>query len=182
MKRVGREFFQKDVLEVAPGLLGMTLVRRYEDGREERFVITDTEAYRGEEDKACHASKGRTKRTEVMYGGGGKIYVYFIYGMYWMLNFVCGEEGEPQGVLIRGLYDEENGEGISGSGRVGMRLKIDGSFYGEDVETGNRLRVEEGRGFKGRIETAARVGCDYAGEWAKKPWRFILSDWTKVKI
>ena len=86
--RLLRDFFIRDVLHVAPELVGKILVIRSKDNSIRRFIITETEAYRGAEDKACHASKGRTSRTEVMYHEGGKIYVYFVYGMYWMLNFV----------------------------------------------------------------------------------------------
>ena len=89
-KRLGREFYSQDVLEVAPQLLGKHLVRIYPDGTKATYIITETEAYRGGEDLACHASKGRTPRTEVMFGDGGHLYMYLIYGMYWMLNVVTG--------------------------------------------------------------------------------------------
>lgn len=102
MKRLDRSFFTRDVLEVAPDLLGKLLVIKRDD-RIEKYVITEVEAYRGEEDLACHASRGKTKRNEVMYDIGGKIYVYLIYGMYWMLNFVTGEKNMPQAALIREL-------------------------------------------------------------------------------
>ncbi|MCK4989622.1 MAG: DNA-3-methyladenine glycosylase, partial [Bacteroidales bacterium] len=100
-KRFGREFFRQDVLEVAPWLLGQHLVRISPDGTKSTYVITETEAYRGGEDRACHASKGKTPRTEVMFGDGGHLYMYLIYGMYWMLNIVTGSEGVPQAVLFR---------------------------------------------------------------------------------
>lgn len=98
-KKLSARFFQRDVLEVAPDLLGKILVRKFDSGNEHRFRITDVEAYRGEEDKACHASRGRTAHTELLYGEGGKIYVYLIYGMYWLLNFVTGDKDKPQGVI-----------------------------------------------------------------------------------
>ena len=87
MNRLKRDFFSRDVLEVAPELLGKNLVRKVE-GQIEKYLITEVEAYRGEKDLACHASKGRTPRTEIMYHNGGLVYVYLIYGMYWMLNIV----------------------------------------------------------------------------------------------
>lgn len=99
--KLDASFFNRDVLEVAPDLLGCTLVRDFGNGNIQRFTITELEAYRGEEDLACHASKGRTPRTEIMYHTGGYIYVYLIYGMYWMLNLVTGSNDEPQAVLIR---------------------------------------------------------------------------------
>jgi len=123
---LGRGFYTRDVLEVAPDLIGKFLIISYGHSPERRFIITEVEAYRGTDDKACHASKGRTARTEVMFHAGGKIYVYFVYGMYWMLNIVTGENNDPQAVLIRGV------EGISGPGRVTRELKIDGSFYPND--------------------------------------------------
>ena len=168
MKKLGTEFYKQDALIVAEKLLGKILVRRWVDGTETRYRITETEAYLGEEDKACHASKGRTPRTEIMYSEGGKVYVYLIYGMYWMLNFVTENENHPQAVLIRGI------ENIIGSGKVGRELKMDKSFYGEDLLTSNRIWLEDAPDIK-NFETAPRIGIDYAGEeWKNKPWRFIL--------
>lgn len=117
--RLPADFYLRDVLEVAPELLGKMLVRRFDDGRIERYRITETEAYRDIEDLACHASKGRTPRTEIMFQEGGTIYVYLIYGQYWMLNLVTGFEGDASAVLIRGI------EGFSGPGRVGRELQLD---------------------------------------------------------
>lgn len=166
-KKLSSTFFERDSLEVAPDLLGKYLVRRFDNGEIRRYRITDVEAYGGEEDKACHASKGRTKRTEVMYKIGGHIYVYLIYGMYWLLNIVTGKENQPQGVMIRSVED------IQGPGKVGKALHLDNSFYGESIE-GNRLWIED-TGDKPSYKTAKRVGIDYAGEWKDKEWRFIIS-------
>lgn len=170
-KRLHSDFFTKDVLEVAQKLPGKVLARKQE-GKIHRFIITEVEAYRGEEDLACHASKGRTKRTEVMYHKGGSIYVYLIYGMYWMLNFVTGMNSDPQAVLIRGLC------GTYGPGRVGRLLRLDRSFYGEDIETSERLWVEDNPSddLPG-IQTAPRIGIDYSGDvWKNKKWRFFISE------
>lgn len=164
--RLHPAFFKNDAVVVARQLLGRTIVRRFDNGEECRFVIVETEAYQGEEDLACHASKGRTPRTEVMYHDGGAIYVYLIYGMYWMLNFVTGEESLPQAVLIRGV------DAVTGSGRVGRLLQLNKSFYGEDLYTSNRLWVEDTPMIE-TYTTAPRVGVDYAREWKDKPWRFI---------
>lgn len=167
--RLQRNFFTRDVLEVAPDLLGKVLVRQYEDGTISRWLITETEAYKGEEDKACHACKGRTTRTEVMYREGGYIYVYLIYGMYWLLNIVTGEKDLPQATLIRGLSE------IHGPGRVGKQLKLDKSFYEEDLISSNRLWLEEPILNHPTHTSSARVGIDYAPEeWRLKPWRFRL--------
>ncbi|WP_320110824.1 DNA-3-methyladenine glycosylase [Draconibacterium orientale] len=165
--RLTNSFFQREVTEVAPDLLGKILVRRFEDGTIHKFKITETEAYRGGEDKACHANKGLTPRTKVMFDEGGLVYVYLIYGMYWMLNFVTGEAGDSSAVLIRGV------EGISGPGKVGRALQLDKTFYGEDLENSKRMWIEDS-GLKPQYTTAPRVGINYAGEpWISKPWRFI---------
>ena len=167
-ERLPNKFFQRDALQVAPELLGKTLVRHFADGTEKRYAITEVEAYRGAEDLACHAAKGRTARTEVMYGEGGRVYVYFIYGMYWMLNFVTSTGNNPQAVLIRGI------EGFSGPGRVGRELQLDKSFYGENLETSARIWVEYAPAI-GNYQISTRIGVNYAGdEWAGKLWRFYL--------
>jgi len=169
--RLKNDFYTRDVLEVAPSLLGKMLVRRYADGREERFQIMETEAYRGEEDKACHARKGRTPRTEVMYHSGGVVYVYLIYGMYWLLNIVTGLVDEPQAVLIRGL------KSVDGPGRVGRLLDLDTSFYGEQLELSTRLWIEDAETDCLSIRSTARIGIDYASdEWRLKPWRYTLRE------
>nr|WP_319271788.1 DNA-3-methyladenine glycosylase [uncultured Draconibacterium sp.] len=166
--RLPNSFFHREVTEVAPDLLGKILVRNFKDGRIEKFRITETEAYRGGDDKACHANKGLTARTKVMFDEGGLVYVYLIYGMYWMLNFVTGKPGDSSAVLIRGL------EGISGPGRVGRALQLDKSFYGENLASSQRLWIED-PGLNAPFTTAPRVGIDYAGEpWISKPWRFIV--------
>ncbi|MFZ5428752.1 MAG: DNA-3-methyladenine glycosylase [Bacteroidota bacterium] len=168
--RLTGEFFRRDVLEVAPDLLGKYLVRIFPDGSIRRFMISETEAYRGTDDLACHASKGMTPRTEVMFRNGGLVYVYLIYGMYWMLNFVTGHEGEASAVLIRGIED------ISGPGRTGRILQLDKSFYGENLETSPRIWVEEYHPDPAEYTTHPRVGIAYAGEpWVSQPWRFKLS-------
>lgn len=166
--RLPNTFFKRQVLDLAPELLGKTLVRKFDDGTIQHFTITEVEAYHGMEDMACHASKGRTARTEVMFHEGGKVYVYLIYGMYWMLNIVAGSEGDASAILIRGL------EGISGPGRVGKALKLDKSFYGEDLSTSKRIWIEES-GNKPELITTPRIGIDYSGEpWVSNPWRFII--------
>jgi len=168
MKKLEIDFYRQDAVTVAEKLLGQILVRKWDDGTESRYQITETEAYFGVEDLACHASKGRTPRTEIMYADGGKVYVYLIYGMYWMLNVVTGDENHPQAVLIRGLDD------VLGSGKVGRLLKMDKTFYGEDLLSSNRIWIEDSTETVNFV-TAARVGIEYAGdEWKNKPWRFIL--------
>jgi len=171
MNRITRNFYTRDVLIVAPELLGKILVCRTND-EFLRYRITETEAYRGAEDLACHASKGRTARTEAMHHTGGAVYVYLIYGMYWMLNIVAGCENEPQAVLIRGL------EGLYGPGRITRKLKINRSFYDEDLTASPRIWIEDD-GFEPAFQTGKRIGVDYAGEWKDKPWRFYINELQK---
>ncbi len=164
--RLGEEFYRRDVLEVAPELVGKLLVRKMEGNGLYSSRIIEVEAYRGEEDLACHASIGRTKRTEIMYHVGGMVYVYLIYGMYWMLNIVTGNSNDPQAVLIRGLT------AVSGPGRITRKLNIDSSFYGEDLSRSDRLWIEDNTDTL-TMNAGPRIGIDYAGEyWKNRPWRF----------
>ena len=167
-KKLEREFYIRDVLDVAPELIGKNLVIRLLNGSFGEFMITEVEAYRGIEDKACHACKGRTSRTEIMFHEGGRLYVYFIYGMYWMLNIVTAGENAPQAVLIRGL------ENITGPGKLTKTLGIDRSFYGEDLTVSDRVWIEDA-GIKPSFKTSLRIGVDYSGEyWKSRPWRFFI--------
>jgi DNA-3-methyladenine glycosylase len=167
--RIDREFYIRDVLEIAPALLGTRLVMFNPETGPVSSIITETEAYRGEEDLACHVSRGRTARTEIMYHEGGVLYIYLIYGIHWMLNIVTGPLNEPQAVLIRGV------RGISGPGRLTRTLGIDKSFYAEDLTTSSRIWLEHGPG-EISYSSTPRIGVDYAGTpWKDKPWRFLLT-------
>lgn len=174
--RLPQRFFARDVLVVAPDLLGKILVRKFEDGSELRLEITEVEAYLGEEDLASHAHFGKTKRNSVMYGEAGKIYVYLIYGMYWLVNIVTGKMDQPQAILIRAgrVLKGSVSTDTVGSGRVGRLLSLDQTFYGEDLQTSGRIWVEEGEDKKHIIKTLPRVGVNYAGVWKDKLWRFSL--------
>ncbi|MGB8492126.1 MAG: DNA-3-methyladenine glycosylase [Bacteroidales bacterium] len=166
--RLTRDFYTGDVLEVAPGLLSKVLVIKPANGTAAKYLISETEAYRGEEDLACHASKGRTPRTEVLYHEGGRLYVYLVYGMYWMINVVTGPEDFPQAALIRGLTE------CTGPGRLTRLLGIDKSYNDEDLITSPRIWIEES-GIIPVYKTSPRIGIDYAGEyWKSRPWRFYL--------
>jgi DNA-3-methyladenine glycosylase len=168
--RLKRSFYMRDVLDVAPDILGKNLVRKFKDGHLEKKTITEVEAYKGEDDQAAHSRFGKTKRNRVMYARGGLVYVYLIYGMYWMLNIVTGHSDHPQAVLIRGV------EGINGPGRVGKWLGLDKSFYGLDLTESNTLWLEgDSKVEKSDIKRTPRVGVDYAGDWKDKNWRFILN-------
>jgi len=166
--RLSRDFYIRDVLEVAPEMPGKNLVIKLKDGSSGKFKVTEVEAYRGSEDKACHASKGRTARTEIMFEEGGRLYIYLIYGMYWMLNIVTGEKDFPQAVLIRGVTE------FSGPGRLTKSLGIDKTFYGEDIVHSERIWFED-PGNIHSVKNGPRIGIDYAGEyWKTRPWRYYL--------
>ena len=154
-------FFLQDALTAAPLLLGCRIAV---DRRE--LTITETEAYFGEADTACHAHHGRTKRTEMLYRRGGHVYVYLCYGIHCLLNIITGPEDDPQGVLIR------CGEGAEGPGKLTRALGIDLSFNGLDILTTDRLSLLKGP--KCTFETAPRVGIGYASEEDQaRLWRFI---------
>lgn len=169
MQRLTKTYFENNsTLFLARNLIGKTLVRVFDD-ETVRLKILETEAYIGEEDLACHARNGKTERNKVMYESGGLVYVYLIYGMYWMLNIVSAQQNQPEAILIRGI------ENCSGPGRVGRLLKLDKSFYAENLETSARIWIEDSN-MEGNIIATPRVGIDYAGEeWKNKPWRFIHS-------
>ncbi|MDQ1770089.1 DNA-3-methyladenine glycosylase [Labilibaculum sp. A4] len=166
--RLKRDFFLKDIHIVAHHLVGKIIVRKFDTMKEERFRITEIEMYVGEVDLASHASKGRTKRTEVMYSCGGCVYVYLIYGMYWMLNIVTGKKNQAQAILIRGV------EGIDGPGKIGQQLKLNKSFYGENLENSNRIWVEDD-GMLCNYTLHPRINVEYAGDiWKNKLYRYKI--------
>ncbi|MCM1334207.1 MAG: DNA-3-methyladenine glycosylase [Bacteroides sp.] len=161
-------FFSKSALELAPLLLGQFLCTN-RGGEVRRLRITETECYMGTGDLACHASKGRTPRTDVMFGRGGVAYVYLVYGMHNMMNVVCGAEDSPEAVLIRCC------EGYPGPARLTKALGIDRSLNRADLLTSKEIWLEgDGRAYP--YTTKPRVGVDYAGEyWSAIEWRFVLS-------
>jgi DNA-3-methyladenine glycosylase len=168
-----RVYFNRPTVEVARSLIGKYLVRSI-NGRMLAGKIVEVEAYVGPQDKACHASKGRTQRTEVLFGPPGVAYVYLIYGMYHCLNVVTEREEFPSAILIRAI--EIDGELIDGPGRLCRALQIDRCLNRVDLTTCESLWFED-RGIlveRGDVGAHPRVGVDYAGEWAKKPWRFRL--------
>lgn len=134
-------------------------------------MITEVEAYDGENDLACHAARGRTARTAVMYGPGGVWYVYLCYGMHEMLNLVVGPPDWPAAVLIRGVA------GLAGPGRLTRALAIDRALNGRRAEPASGLHLED-HGIKvprRLVQATPRIGVEYAGSvWAQKPWRFMF--------
>ena len=166
--KLDEKFYHRDCLEVAPDLVGKILVHKLNDGTEKRLRITETEAYRGTEDKACHASKGRTPRTELLYRESGVVYVYLCYGIHWLMNVITGEKEQPQGVLIRACEGKYNGPA-----KLTKYLEIDKSLNGLSITDNSEIWIEDD-GYRPKIRTDKRVGIDYAGqEWIDKPWRFI---------
>ena len=212
MKPLPRSFFQRPTLWVAKNLLGKTIIRRWR-GKEIRAAICETEAYIGSNDKACHASRGRTARTEVLFWEAGHAYVYLIYGMHYCFNIVTEKENFPSAVLIRGICVP--GKCIKGPGRVSKFLHINKAFHGKDLvirpsftrgsappslkalraklrtplpagvaaikrrpdlwfEDDSRLHNLSGHKTCFAIKRGPRIGVEYAGSWAKKPWRFWM--------
>jgi DNA-3-methyladenine glycosylase len=161
----------RGTVALARALLGKVLVRTTPTGRQER-VIVETEAYVGPQDLACHASKGCTPRTQVMFGDGGVWYVYLCYGIHEMLNLVTGPAGHPAAILIRGV------EGAIGPGRVTKQLAIDRALNGKPAAPESGLHLED-HGIVApprHVISGPRVGVDYAGPiWAAKPWRFCIA-------
>ncbi len=185
--RLTQGFFARDTVTVARDLLGRRLVRNL-GGERLSGLIVETEAYVGESDTACHASRGRTPRTQVMYGPPGRYYVYLIYGIHCMLNIVTAAEGEPEAVLIRGLLPREGVERMrrlrggapskrlaDGPGKLCQALAVDRSLNGAPVES-DELWLEEGVGVPPkRILASPRVGIGYASEEdQQRRWRFHL--------
>lgn len=160
--KLGFDFYHRPCLVVAKDLVGKVLVC---NGK--RLRISETEAYCGEEDTACHAHKGRTKRTEVMYGKAGCAYIYLCYGIHWLLNVVTGEENQPEAVLIRACLEAD------GPGKLTKHLGITGSLNRADL-TGDSLWIEED-GYVCGTKTARRVGIAYASKTDQaRLWRFIM--------
>jgi len=182
-KKLEKSFFEKEACVVAEKLLGKFLVRRYPAeplrgrgtgrGRLVAFMISEVEAYDGPFDKASHASRGKTLRNQVMFGEAGRWYVYFTYGMHWMLNVVTGPKSYPAAVLLRGTTE------VIGPGRLTKFLRINKKFDGASALGRGDLWFED-RGVrikKSQIQRTARIGVHYAGPyWSQRKYRFVLKD------
>lgn len=168
-KRLKKEYFRQPATVLAPDLVGKLLCRKV-NGEILRYRITETECYYSEQDTACHASKGKTERTKVLYMQGGTAYVYLCYGMHSLFNVVTGEEGFPEAVLIRGV------EGFNGPGKLTKAMGIDRSLNEIDMTVSDELWLEDD-GMKPAYRTAKRVGIDYAEEKDRNIlWRYIMDD------
>lgn len=166
MIRLKERFFRRPCLDVAKDLVGKCLVFETPEGQK-ALRISETEAYCGEADTACHAHKGRTKRTEVMYMAGGTVYIYLCYGIHWLLNIVTGEEEDPQAVLIRACAE------ANGPGKLTKRLGITGAQNRTSVLTGPLWIGDDGFACETRAEK--RVGIGYASqEDQDRLWRFVM--------
>lgn len=172
-KRIEAEgFFRVSAEELAVNLLGKALVRNI-GGEQHRFLIAETECYMGVEDTACHACRGKTPRASVLWERGGTLYVRLIYGLYYMLNIIAGDEDDPMGVLIRGV------KGIVGPGRLTRALDIGKDFNREDILISNRIWIEE-TGIKPIYSKTPRIGIDYAQKADRERlWRFVAYDYLK---
>jgi DNA-3-methyladenine glycosylase len=182
-RKLGRDFYARPVLRVARDCVGKVLVHRTPEG-ETAGRIVEAEAYRGPLDLAAHSAKGRTKRTECMFGPPGFAYIFRLYGTSWAMNLVAAGEGEPHAVLIRALEPirgldlmarrrhkpSNSRELTNGPGKLTQALAIDGSDYGRDL-CGNELFLEDW-GITVPLGRSPRINVDYAGHWARRPWRF----------
>ena len=183
-RKLTREFYARPVLLVARECIGKVLVHRTTDGIAAGRIV-ETEAYRGPLDLAAHSSRGRTRRTAVMYGPPGHAYVYLLYGISWALNLVTTADDKPHAVLIRAieplrgidLMAQRRGklpgsrELTNGPGKLTNALAITGADYGRNL-CGSQLYLEQSDLPVGRIARSPRINVDYAGIWASKPWRF----------
>lgn len=189
-------FFERPAPLLAPDLIGKKLVR-LQDGHRLVGIITETEAYQGQEDLACHARVGKTQRNQVMYGEPGKAYIYFTYGMHWMLNIVADQVNVPAAVLIRAVFPlagEEamalnrprlahNRQWLNGPAKLTQAFGLDGSLNGYDMcELGSELFLDEVLTVPEKLlEISPRVGLGNTPEpWRSQPWRWELS-WQHAK-
>jgi DNA-3-methyladenine glycosylase len=186
-RRLERGDFNRPTLEVARRLVGKFIVHR-RGRRDVAAMIVEVEAYKGPRDLAAHSAKGRrTARVEPLYGDGGTVYVYFIYGMHWMLNFATAGRDLGEGVLVRGILAEPHGEPryLAGPGRVTSFLGIDKALNGLDAVASRRIWIED-RGVKvaaAHLHRGPRIGVDYAGPyWAARPWRYWIDRETAFAL
>ena len=164
--KLSQNFYLESAVELAPKLLGKFLCRKI-DGQIIKHRITETEAYYGEEDTACHANKGKTNRTKVMYEQGGITYIYLCYGVHYLLNIVTGEKDFPQAILIRGI------EGFDGPGKLTKALQITKELNSENLIHSDKLWFEDD-GYVPQYITSPRVGINYATEkYRNIHWRFV---------
>lgn len=177
MARLPLRFYARPALDVARDLLGTVLVLN-EGGRRRAGRIVEVEAYIGEHDLACHASKGRTRRTEVLFGPPGRAYVYLIYGMYHCFNVVTDPDGVASAVLVRGVEPIEgmpDDVDTAGPGKLCRAMGIDLRHNRMDLR-GEELFLERGQEIpEWQVSRGPRIGVDYAGPWAMEPFRLWVT-------
>ncbi|HVU88398.1 MAG TPA: DNA-3-methyladenine glycosylase [Pirellulales bacterium] len=179
-RKLRRAFFARPAIDVAQDLIGKILVHRLGDG-EFRGRIVETEAYVGPHDLASHSSKGRTKRTEIMFGPPGYAYVYLIYGMYDMLNVVVGKKGDAQAVLLRGAEPLGDWDAhIIGPGRLARAFGVTRAHNGVDLTQNDLFFLDDPRD-RPKLRRTKRIGVDYAGEWKDALLRFVDADCAALR-
>ncbi|MCA1646439.1 MAG: DNA-3-methyladenine glycosylase [Chloroflexi bacterium] len=177
---MGRGFYARPTLVVARDMLGKTLVHLGADNLRRSGRIVETEAYVGPDDQASHARVGAHGRAAIMYGQAGMAYVYLVYGLHHCFNAVTEQEGYPGAVLVRAIEPLENAERGAGPALVCRALQIDRSCTGLDL-TASALFLEDAPMVADpQVRVGARIGVDYAGEWAMYPWRFWVADSTHL--
>jgi DNA-3-methyladenine glycosylase len=175
-----RGFYARPTVKVARDLLGKWLVRRRPDVPPQIARIVEVEAYLGERDAASHARRGPTPRAAIMFGPPGFLYVYLIYGMHNCMNFVTEADGKAGAVLIRAAEpllppaDPGARHPLSGPGKLCRGLGITLAHKGLDLTSGGALSVADGGGPRPRTAASARIGVDYAGDWAARKLRFFI--------
>jgi DNA-3-methyladenine glycosylase len=173
-RRLGRDFYDRDTVLVARELLGMWLVR-IADGVERIGRIVEVEAYLGPHDLAAHSARGRTPRTEPMFGPPGHAYVYLIYGMHYCMNVVTEKEGHASAVLLRALEPVRNvTDKTSGPGLLCRAMRIDRRLNGHDLLSDDFFIAAPPQKPDFEIVARPRIGVAYSGPWAKKPLRFYV--------
>jgi DNA-3-methyladenine glycosylase len=174
MRRLPRRFYDRDTIVVARELLGKCLVH-VSLGVEQIGRIVEVEAYLGPHDLAAHSARGRTARTEVMFGPPGHAYVYLIYGMHCCMNVVTREEGHASAVLLRAVEPVQHVEGrTSGPGLLCRAMKIDRRLNAHDLLSDDFYIASPGDEAPVSIVRRSRIGVDYAGHWAKRLLRFYV--------
>ena len=176
-QKLTRRFFARPAIELAPDLIGKIIVHRLPGHADLRARIVETEAYVGPHDLACHASRGRTRRTEVMFGRAGHAYVYFIYGMHEMFNIVAATVGDAQAVLVRAAEPQGGWHAnLTGPGRFARGMRITRADNALDLTASKLFLLRDPAAPPPRILATPRIGVDYSGDWKHAPLRFLDTD------
>jgi DNA-3-methyladenine glycosylase len=173
-KPLGLSFFDRPADQLATALVGTVMVRRFDDGSVLRARVIETEAYLGPRDLAAHSSKGRTNRTDVMFGPPGRAYVYFIYGMYHMFNLVAGPEGSAHAVLVRAAEPLNGWDAdLTGPGKLARAFGITAADNRKDLTGISDILFFADPSHEPRIIRTKRIGVDYARHWQHRLLRYI---------